>query len=194
MKNTLLYGTLIAGIALAGCNKSTRTSTADTTVPPADTTAAATPRPTTDTVGAKIDRAGDAVASASRDAAASMRQAGRDLSTRMTEWRLSKSDIEADVMANREIIRTRSDATTPVVATDAGMLEKAIEGRLAADSKLAGLKFDVDANRNGEVKLEGKARTTDQIAHVIATALDTEGVMKVTSKIKLDPDAGPSPR
>jgi hypothetical protein len=195
MKNTLLYGTLIAGIALAGCNKSTRTSTADTTVPPTDTTAAARPATTpTDTVGAKIDRAGDSVAAASRDAAASMRQAGRDLSTRMTEWRLSKSDIEADVMANREIIRTRSDVTTPVVAADAGTLEKAIEGRLAADSKLAGLKFDVDANRSGEVKLEGKARTTDQIAHVIATALDTEGVMKVTSKIKLDPDAGPSPR
>jgi hypothetical protein len=189
MKNTLLYTTLIAGIALAGCNKSTRTSTADTTVPPTDTAKPAA----TDTVGAKIDRAGDRVADATRDAAAGLRQAGRDISARMTEWRLSSSDIEADVVANRAIVRTRTDAA-PMSNLDKGTLEKAIKGRLTTDMQLADLKFDVNANKMGEVELEGKARTTDQIARVIATALDTDGVTKVTSKIKLDPDAGPSRR
>jgi hypothetical protein len=193
MKNTLLYTTLIAGIALAGCNKSTRTSTADTTVPPTDTATAKTTPATTDTVGAKIDRATDRVADATRDAAATMRQAGRDISARMTEWRLSSSEIEADVVANRAIVRTRTDAA-PMSNLDKGTLEKAIKGRLTADAQLADLKFDVNANKMGEVELEGKARTTDQIARVIATALDTDGVTKVTSKIKLDPDAGPNRR
>lgn len=204
MKNTLLFTTLVAGLALAGCNKSTRTSTADTTVPPATTDTTTTPT-TTDTVGAKIDRAGDRVADAtrnaadnvrdaSRDAAASMRQAGRDLSARMTEWKLSKSDIEADVMADRPIVRTRTDVVTPTGKIDKGTLEKAIKGRLNADSQLADLKFDVNANTKGEVELEGKARTTDQIAHAIAVALDNDTVTKVTSKIKLDPDAGPNRR
>ena len=206
MKNTLLFTTLIAGLALTGCNKSTRTATTDTTVPATDTTATATTTPTTtDTVGAKIDRAGDRVADAtrnaadsvrdaSRDAAASMRQTGRDISARMTEWRLSKSDIEADVMANRPVVRTRTDSTTPTGKIDKGTLEKAVKGRLHSDPMFADLKFDVNANAKGEVELEGKARTTDQIAHAIATALDNDGVTQVTSKIKLDPDAGPNRR
>jgi hypothetical protein len=173
MKNTLLFTTLIAGLALTGCNKSTRTSTADTVPPATDTTATTTTTPptTTDTVGAKVDRAGDRVADAtrnaadnvrdaSRNAAASMREAGRDLSARMSEWRLSASDIEADVMANRPIVRTRTDATTPTGKIDEDTLESAIKGRLHADSKLADLKFDVNANGKGEVELEGKARTT----------------------------------
>jgi hypothetical protein len=210
MKNTLLFTTLVAGLALTGCNKSTRTSTADTTVPATDTTATTATTPTTtptttDTVGAKLDRAGDRVADAtrnaadsvrdtSRDAAASMRQAGRDVSARMTEWRLSASDIEADVMANKPIVRTRTDAVAPTGKIDEDTLENAIKGRLHADSKLANLKFDVNANSKGEVELEGKARTTDQIAHAMAVALDSDTVTKVTSKIKLDPDAGPNRR
>jgi hypothetical protein len=215
MKNTLLFTTLIAGLALAGCNKSTRTSTADTTVPATDTTATTTTTTTptttpttpttTDTVGAKIDRAGDRVADATRNAAdnvrdasrragAEMREAGRDLSARMTEWRLSASDIEADVQANRPIVRTRTDATTATGKIDEDTLESAIKGQLHADSKLADLKFDVNANEKGEVELEGKARTTDQIAHAMAVALSSDNVTKVTSKIKLDPDAGPNRR
>jgi osmotically-inducible protein OsmY len=204
MKNTLLFTTIIAGLALTGCNKSTRTSTADTAVPPATDTPATTPA-TTDTLGARADRAGDRVADAtrnaadnvrdaSRDAAASMRQAGRDVSARMSEWRLSASDIEADVMANRPVVRTRTDAVTPTGKIDADTLESAIKGRLHADSKLADLKFDVNANNKGEVELEGKARTTDQIAHAMAVALDSDSVTKVTSKIKLDPDAAPNRR
>ena len=206
MKNTLLFTTLIAGLALTGCNKSTRTST-DATTPTTDTTATTptTTPTTTDTVGAKVDRAGDRVAdasrnaadsvrNASRDAAASMREAGRDVSARMKEWRLSASDIEADVMANRPVVRTRTDAVAPTGNIDEDTLESAIKGRLHADSKLADLKFDVNANSKGEVELEGKARTTDQIAHAMAVALASDNVTKVTSKIKLDPDAGPNRR
>lgn len=201
MKNTLLFTTLLAGVALTGCNKSTRTSTAanDTTLPPASDTSRTTPvttstTPTTDTLGAKVDRATDRVADAGRSAAASMREAGSDLSARVTEWRLSSSDIESDVIANRPVVRTRTPVMTATGKIDKGVLEKAIKGRLHSDAELAGLKFDVNANSEGAVELEGKARTTDQIAHAMAVALDNDGVTKVTSKIKLDPNAGPNRR
>jgi hypothetical protein len=190
MKNTLLFTTLIAGLALTGCNKSTRTSTADT-APATDTTATTS---TTDTLGTKVDRTANSVSDASRDAAASMRQAGRDVSAKMTEWKLSASDIEADVMANKPVVRTRTDAVAPHGKIDGDTLENAIKGRLHADSQLANLKFDVNANGKGEVELEGKARTVDQIAHAMAVALDNDTVTKVTSKIKLDPNAGPNRR
>jgi osmotically-inducible protein OsmY len=211
MKNTLLFSTLIAGIALTGCNKSTRTSTADTTAPATDTTMS-TPA-TTDTAGARLDRAtdraadatrnaadrvGDAtrnaadnIADASRSAAANMREAGRDLSARMSEWRLSSNEIEADLKADREIVRTRTAATT-TTRIDEDTIENAIKGRLAADTQLSTLKFDVNANNRGEVELEGKARTAEQVARAMAVALDSDGVTKVTSKIKLDPNAGPN--
>jgi osmotically-inducible protein OsmY len=203
MKNTFLFTTLIAGLALTGCNKTTRTDTATTTTPAGDPVVTTTPT-TTDTVGAKIDRAGDRVAdatrnaadnvrAASREVAADMREAGRDIKARMTEWRLSASEIEADVNANRPIVRTRTDAVTTAKIDD-DTLENSIKGRLHADPMFADLKFDVNANNKGEVELEGKARTTDQIAHAMATALSHDGVTKVTSKIKLDPDAGPNRR
>jgi hypothetical protein len=200
---------LVAGLALTGCNKSTRTSTASTdrtvtTTTPAETTTVHTTPATTDTVGAKIDRAGDKIADASRnaadnvrdasrDTANAMRNAGHDLNARMTEWRLNNADLEADLKANREIVRTNT-TTSPTGKVDKGTIEKAIKGRLNSDSNLANLKFDANCNAKGEVTLEGKARTADQIAHAIAVALDTDGVSKVTTKITLDPDAGPNRR
>jgi osmotically-inducible protein OsmY len=206
---------LAAGLVLTGCNKSTRTSTASTDPATTDTTVRTT-RTTTDTVGAKVDRATDRVADASRNAADnvrdasrnaadnvrdashraadSMRNAGRDLSARMTEWRLNASDIEADVRANREIVRTNSTAGAATGKVDKGEIEKAIKARLNNDPMLPELKFDANCNAKGEVTLEGKARSADQIAHAMAVALDTEGVTQVTSKIKIDPDAGPNRR
>jgi osmotically-inducible protein OsmY len=208
MKNTLLFTTLLAGLALTGCNKTTRTSTASTdpavTTTTTERTVTATPSTTsTDTVGAKIDRTGDRMADASRNAADnvrdashsaanSMRNAGHDISARMSEWRLSNNDIEADVNASRPVIRTRSSAGAPTGKIDKGTIEKAIKGRLNADAQLADLKFDANANAKGEVELEGKARSLDQISHAIGIALDTDGVTQVTSKIKLDPNAGPN--
>lgn len=220
MKKTLLFSTLVVGLALTGCNKSTRTSTTASTDPavaPAATTTTTTTTPTTtDTLGTKVDRATDRMADAtrntadrvgdatrnaadnvrdaSREAGREMREAGRDISARMTEWRLSAADIEADVKANREIVRTNTSAGAPTGNVDKGNLEKSIKGQLHADPKLPDLKFDVNANSKGEVTLEGKARTADQIAHAIGTALSHDGVTKVTSKIKIDPDAGPNRR
>lgn len=203
MKNTLLFSTLVAGLALAGCNKSTRTSTAanDTAYPATTTSSTTTTTTSGDTVGAKIDRTGDRIADASRnaadkiadtsrDAVASMKNAGHDLSAKMKEWRLSASDIESDVTANRPVIRSNSGAGLPTGKVDKGNIEKTIKGKLQSDSNLAGLKFDVNANSKGEVELEGKARTAEQIADAMACALDTEGVAQVTSKIKIDPKAG----
>lgn len=192
MKNTLILSLAVAGLALAGCNKTTRTSTASTepAVAPSSSTTTTTTTASTDTVGAKIDRAGDRIADASRDAAASMRNAGADLHARYTEWRLSDTDLRADIDAHRDVVRTRTAVGAPTGKIDKGTIEKSIKGQLHAD--IPDLKFDANANSKGEVTLEGKARTMDQIAHAMAVALNTDGVTQVTSKIKLDPDAGPN--
>jgi hypothetical protein len=205
MKKTLLFTTLVAGLALAGCNKSTRTQTAGTT----DTTTTA--RTTEPTVGQRVDsaaarteaaardagndlsraadRAGDKLERAGERTAAAMQNMGHDIKAKFTEWKLDAQDIQADIAAKRDIVRTRTASGAPTGNMDKSTLQAAVEGRIKADPELANLKLDVNADRKNEIQLEGKAQSADQIARAIALALDTDGVYKVTSKIRIDDDA-----
>lgn len=206
MKKTILFSTLIAGLALTGCNKSTQTETAatDSTLPASVDSAAASTAATTDSLanrteaatreaGRDISRAannvGDSLERAGDRAANAMSNMANDVSAKLTEWRLSNSDIQADLAADRDIVRTRTGAGAPTGNMDKSTLQSAVEGRIKADSDLANLKLDVNAKDNGEIQLEGKALTADQVGRAIALALDTDGVSKVTSKIDLDKDA-----
>ena len=202
MKKTLLISSTIIAVALVGCNRSTRTETtaADTTV--------RTPEPT---VGQRVDnavartdaaareagrdianateRAGDKLERAGERTAAAAREMGHDIKAKFTEWKLNAQDLEADLAARRPIVRTKDSAGTPTGNMDKSTLQSAVEGRIKADAELANLKLDINADRKNEIQLEGKAQNADQIARAIALALDTDGVMKVTSKIRIDDDA-----
>jgi hypothetical protein len=192
MKKTLLLTSLAASLALVACNKSTRSSTAanDTTPPPATSTPSST-----DSLAARTDatanRVGDDLKSAANSAGDALRSAGSSMATsaRIVEWKLSANDINADLAAHRDIVRTRDNAGAPTGNMDKSVLKSAVEGRIKADSELASLKLDVNSKANGEIQLEGKAQTADQVGKAIALALDTDGVSKVTSKIKLDDNA-----
>jgi len=191
MKNTLLLTALVSALALVGCNKSTRTATTADTNPSTTATTA-----DTTTAGQRIDaaanRASDNIADAAHSASNAMHSAVNSTATqaRIVEWKLSASDIQADLDRNNPIVRTRDTAAgAPTGKVDTSVVKSAVEGKFAADSDLAPLKLDVDADKTGEVKLSGKAHSADQVSRAIATALDTDGVNKVTSKIKLDKDA-----
>jgi hypothetical protein len=195
MKKTLLLTTLVAGVALVGCNKSnTRSTTAstDTTATPAASTA--TPS-STDSLATRTDaaanRAGTDIKNAANATGDALRSAGSSVATtaRTMEWKLTASDIQADLDAKRDIVRTKDASGAPTGKVDKDVLKSAVEGRIKADSDLANLKLDVNAKSAGEIQLEGKATTADQVGKAIALALDTDGVTKVTSKIKLDKDA-----
>lgn len=214
MKKTLLFTTIIIGIALTGCNRETRTSTADTTATPANTdttyTAARTDAATSE-VASDVRRGANTAAEATReagrdvrdaaraagseikefgrDASAAMARAGDKIEAKYTEWKLNAQDLEADIAAKRPIVRTKSNAGAPTGSMDKSTLQTAVEGRIKADAELANLKLDINADRKGEIQLEGKAQNASQIARAMAIALDTEGVQKVTSKIDIDEDA-----
>jgi hyperosmotically inducible periplasmic protein len=206
MKKTILFSTLVCGLVLTGCNKSTKTDTASTaTLPPASDTALASSSTSTDSLAnrtsAAAREAGNDLSRAANNAANSLERAGErtanamsnmahDVSARITEWRLSSQDIQADLAADRDIVRTRTAAVgAPTGKIDKDTLQSAVEGRIKADANLSNLKLDVNAKGDGEIQLEGKALTADQVGRAIALALDTDGVTKVTSKIDLDKDA-----
>jgi osmotically-inducible protein OsmY len=187
MKKTFLFS-LALGLVLAGCNKSTRSSTASNdTTPSSDQTAM---NSTTNQKPAST--AADDMRSAANSASNAIGSAVNSVATtaRLTEWKLTPTDIQGDLDNNREIIRTKDNAAgAPTGSNDKKVVESMVKGRLDSDSDLAALKLDVDADRHGAVKLSGKAHTAEEVGKAIALALDTEGVNKVTSKIKLDKDA-----
>lgn len=63
-----------------------------------------------------------------------------------------------------------------------------VKGKLQADSQVSNAKIEAEA-KGGEVTLKGTADTADQIGRAIALALDTQGVTKVSSDIKVNASA-----
>ena len=72
-------------------------------------------------------------------------------------------------------------------------LHTLINNRLLADSETVRVATKMEVS-NGEVGVHGSAASAEQIARVIAIILDTNGVTKVTSDMKIDPTQPGSPR
>lgn len=108
-----------------------------------------------------------------------------DVSSRITEWRLSSTDIQADLDRGVTIVRTKDNVVgAPTGATDDDVIETMVKGKLQADSEASKASIDVDA-KNGEVMLKGTADKADTVGRAIALALDTQGVNKVSSDVKV---------
>lgn len=163
------------------------TPTTTTNTPPMASTATEIDRAAT--------RSADAVADAGRSAANSveraaqrtgnaMNRAGDSLSAQMTEWRLSSQDLDADLRANREIVRTKSTAGAPTGNVDKSKLKDNVQAKVSAHA--AAIKdLDVEIDRETEVVLTGEAQSAEHVGQAMGAALSTDGVTKVTSKIKL---------
>ncbi|MGH7959622.1 MAG: BON domain-containing protein [Opitutaceae bacterium] len=72
----------------------------------------------------------------------------------------------------------------PTGSTDDEVVETMVKGKLQADSETAKASIDVDA-KNGEVMLKGSADSANLVGRAMALTLDTQGVTKVSSDIKV---------
>ena len=72
----------------------------------------------------------------------------------------------------------------PTGATDDQVIKTMVQGKLQADSETSKAMIDVDA-KNGEVTLKGSADSAHIVGRAIALALDTQGVTKVSSDVKV---------
>lgn len=87
------------------------------------------------------------------------------------------------------IVRTKDSVVgAPTGASDDAVITTMVKGKLQADSQVATSMIDVEA-KNGEVTLKGTADSANQIGRAIALALDTQGVTKVSSDIKVKTEA-----
>jgi hyperosmotically inducible protein len=107
------------------------------------------------------------------------------VTTRITEWRLSPSEIQADLDRGVAIVRTKETVVgAPTGTTDDEVIKTMVKGKLQADNETAKAMIDVDS-KNGEVSLKGSADSASEVGRAIALALDTQGVTKVSSDIKV---------
>jgi len=103
----------------------------------------------------------------------------------MTEWRLSATEIQSDLDSGVTIVRTKDTIVgAPTGSTDDEVVKTMVKGKLQADSNTAKGTFDVEA-KNGEVMLKGTADSAASVGRAIALALDTQGVTKVSSDVKI---------
>ncbi len=107
----------------------------------------------------------------------------------MTEWRLGAAEIQADLDSGVTIVRTKDTVVgAPTGNTSDDVIETMIKGKLQADSQTAKAMIDAKAS-HGDVTLTGTADSASQIGRAIALALDTQGVSKVSSEVKVNAKA-----
>jgi osmotically-inducible protein OsmY len=98
---------------------------------------------------------------------------------------LSATDIQTDLDKGTTIVRTKDTVVgAPTGSTDDDVIKTMVKGKLQADSQVSNASIDVDA-KNGEVTLKGNADKPDIVGRAIALALDTQGVTKVSSDVKV---------
>lgn len=105
---------------------------------------------------------------------------------RITEWRLSPAEIQADLDRGVAIVRTKDTTVgAPTGNMEDDVLETMVKGKFQADSQVSQASIEVEAD-DGEVTLKGDANQADVVGRAIALALDTQGVSKVSSEVKVE--------
>ena len=83
------------------------------------------------------------------------------------------------------IVRTKDTVVgAPTGSTDDEVIKTMVKGKLQADSETEKAMIEVDA-RNGEVTMKGSADSAAALGRAMALALDTSGVTKVSSDVKI---------
>jgi osmotically-inducible protein OsmY len=102
---------------------------------------------------------------------------------------LGDAELQADLDRGVAIVRTKDNIVgAPTGNTDDAVIETMVKGKLQADAETSKAMIDVKA-KNGEVSLDGSADSAHAVGRSIALALDTQGVTKVSSNVKVDAKA-----
>ena len=109
------------------------------------------------------------------------------ISDKLVEWKLTPSDIKADLEKGGRVVRTKTVAAGEKVGdvVDNARIVTVINAKYVADSDLSALKIDVDADK-GTVTLKGTAKSPEFIGKAVALALDTDGVNQVISLLTVE--------
>ena len=104
------------------------------------------------------------------------------IADKFAEWKLTPSDIKADLEKGGRVVRSKTAAAGAKTGMmfDNAKVVTVINAKLVGDSQLSAIKINVDADQ-GVVTLKGTVKSADLIGRAIGLALDTDGVTQVVS-------------
>lgn len=134
------------------------------------------------------ERAGLEAERVSQAAGAALLHASEALKAKAQALNLQPERIRDELARTGQVVR-RQAIEIGTLAADAAAeaaTTARIKAALAADPDLS--VFDISVTTNaGQVMLEGTVASEDQVAQAVIIAMDTEGVGRVTSKLKVRP-------
>ena len=159
---TFLLALSVLSLALVGCSKKDDSAT----------------------LADKTKAAAETAADKTKEVAVDVKNA---ISDKIVEWKLTPSDIKADLEKGGRVVRTKTVAAGEKVGAvvDNARIVTVINAKYVADSDLSALKIDVDADQ-GTVTLKGTAKSPEFIGKAVALALDTDGVTQVISLLTVE--------
>ena len=171
MKKYILTVSLLS-LALVGCTKKDTDTAVDKTKDAANTAVEKTKEVASD------------VADKTKEVAKDVKNA---VSDKLTEWKLTPSDIGRDLEKGSRVVRNQTVAAGEKVASvaDNARIGTVIKAKRVGDSDLSAFKIDVDADA-GVVTLKGTAHSPGSIGKAILLALDTDGVTQVISLLTVE--------
>lgn len=144
------------------------------------------PRPLTATaadsgaaLSAKARSAAEDVGAKTRDTAERVKDS---VAEKLVEWHLTGDDIKADLAKTGQVVRTKTAAMGDRIS-DARIVA-VVKAKFVLDRDLSALDVNIDCT-DGEVVLNGVVATPELIGRATALALETDGVHRVTSKLKV---------
>ena len=162
-RSVLVLSTALA-LAFIGCGK--------TSDPKSETT-----------VAAKTEAA---VKDAAANATGFAIDAKDTFAAKLADWKLSPSDIKADLEKTGRVVRSKAAAVGAKTGEvfDNARVVTVINAKLVADGQLSALKINVDA-ADHMVTLRGNVGSVELIGRAITLALDTDGVNQVVSHLNV---------
>ena len=129
--------------------------------------------------GGLDDKAAATTGEVARDAAAKA-DAAKDKADAKADAAKDKADAKADAA------KDKADAKADDIgdATKDAALTAAVKTKFLADTKVSGLKIDVDTSK-GVVTLSGTVPTAAERTQAVAIARETDGVKSVVNKLKV---------
>ena len=177
MKNPLILALSLTALLAAGCSDKSAKNDSSTLSQKAGETAE------------QVKDTAVKVATDVKDAAVDAKDA---VAAKIVEWKLTPSDIKADLEKSGRVVREKSVAAgekSGEVISDARIVT-VINGKLLAASDLSVFKINVDADK-GIVSLTGTVKSPELIGRAIALALDTDGVTQVVSLLTIEESVEP---
>jgi osmotically-inducible protein OsmY len=114
------------------------------------------------------------------------KSAGGAIDDELRRLKLEPNDIKDELARTGRVIREKAESVGHQVAdaaTDA-RITTTIKAKFMASRELSPLKISVNTDA-GVVTLGGSVRSTDDVSHAMAMAMDTDGVAKVISSLKV---------